>query len=237
MQLLASAERSTVRYLVSSRGLIDLAVVRGGARMVRATLSDATVPVVVLGPGTCHVYLDAAADLPRAERIVLDSLPGPHAPPHAAHTVLVHTAVAGAVVPALLAALRREQVTVHADERVTEMAGETGGVRPAAAEDWHTEFPGRALALGVVDSLDGALEHVGRHGGGHTEVIVTEDEVAARAFVRRIDAAAVRVNAPTREPAADRTAGLFSTQKLHARGLLEPASFTTTKAVSGGRPE
>jgi glutamate-5-semialdehyde dehydrogenase len=253
VQLLVSAERSTVRYLVSSQGLIDLVVVRGGARMVRATLSDATVPVVVLGPGNCHVYLDSAADLARAERIVLDSLPGPHAPPHAAHTVLVHAAVAGALVPALLAVLRREQVTVHADQRVAALAGGAdgemgvhdaggggpgvGGVRAAVAEDWHTEFPGRALALGVVDSLDGALEHVARHGAGHTEVIVTEDEAAARTFVRRVDAAAVRVNAPTHEPGADRTAGLFSTRKLHARGLIEPASFTTTKAVSRGRPE
>jgi glutamate-5-semialdehyde dehydrogenase len=127
------------------------------------------------------------------------------------------------VLPALTAALRAEGVTVRGDERAVALAGD---IVAATDEDWRDEYLTLDLAIGVVDSLDDAVAHINRFGSGHTEVIVTSDRAAAGSFLASVDAASVRVNAPTC------TVPLFATQKSHARGPLEPASFTTTKSVT-----
>ena len=112
------------------------------------------------------------------------------------------------------------------------------GLVDASDEDWDTEFLALVLAVGVVDSLDEAIEHVSAHGSGHSEAIVTEDLRAATAFERGVDAACVYVNASTRFT----DGGEFgmgaeignSTQKLHARGPMGLPELTSTKFVVTG---
>jgi len=115
---------------------------------------------------------------------------------------------------------------------------EAGSLIDATDEDWDTEFLDLVLAVAVVDSTDEAIEHVNRHGSGHSEAIVTSDAAAARAFERGVDAACVYINASTRFT----DGGEFgmgaeignSTQKLHARGPIGVRELCTFKYVVVG---
>jgi len=235
VQLLPSEDRATVRHLITARGLVDVVLPRGGAGLIEAVVRDATVPTIETGVGNCHVYVDAAADLDMALRIVLNSKARRPSVCNSAETVLVHAAVAERFVPRLAAALRDAGVTVHGDAGTRTLAAE---VVAATAQDWDTEYLSLDIAAAVVPSLDAAVEHIVEHGTGHTEAIVTGDLAAAREFTARVDAAAVMVNAST----AFTDGGEFgmgaelgiSTQKLHARGPMGLPELTSTKWIVWG---
>jgi glutamate-5-semialdehyde dehydrogenase len=156
---------------------------------------------------------------------------------NAAETVLVHSGIAGSLLPGLLRALGEAGVTLHGDERARAAAG---GVPIASAteEDWDTEYLALELAVGVVDSVSEAIEHINAHGSGHSEAIVTRDTEAARAFQQGVDAACVYVNASTRFT----DGGEFgmgaeignSTQRLHARGPIGIRELCTFKYLIDG---
>jgi glutamate-5-semialdehyde dehydrogenase len=219
--LLPTRERSSIRYLVGAAGLVDLVVVRGGPRLVASALADAKVPALRLSSGNCHVYVDAGADQALAVDVVLRSKAEPSAP-HAVEAVLVHADLAPTFVPLLVDAAARSGVRVHGDERVCRLVP---GVPEAATESRANGYRSADITVAVVDSLDGALETIERHGQGHTEVIVTGDDSAARAFFAGVDAALVAVNVPTTVGEAT----VFATQKLHVRGSVTATDLTTVR--------
>ena len=228
-----------VRALMTARGRVDLLIPRGGADLIEAVVTGSTVPVIETGVGNCHVYVDAAADLDRAEMIVVNSKTHRPSVCNAAETLLVHRDVAEDFLPTVLAALSAEGVVLHLDERAGAGARTAGVPHDAVTEEhFGTEFHGLEIAVGVVDDLDAALDHIRRHSSGHTEAIVTEDRAAARRFTAEVDAAAVMVNASTRftdggEFGFGAEIGI-STQKLHARGPMALPELTTTKWVVEG---
>ncbi|HET8601680.1 MAG TPA: glutamate-5-semialdehyde dehydrogenase [Segeticoccus sp.] len=231
--------REVVRALMAARGLVDVLIPRGGAGLIRTVVEESTVPVIETGVGNCHVYVDAAADLGKALPILLNSKTHRPSVCNAAESLLVHRDVADAFLPKALTELTTAGVRVHVDERAARCAQAAGtAYEPATEEDWDTEYLSLDLAVRVVDSLDEALDHVGRHGSGHTEAIVTEDRSAARRWVAEVDAAAVLVNASTRfTDGAQLGLGAeigISTQKLHARGPMGLAELTTTTWVIEG---
>jgi glutamate-5-semialdehyde dehydrogenase len=234
VQLLPCHDRASVRHLITARGLVDLVIPRGGAGLISAVVQEATVPTIETGVGNCHVYVDRSADLEMAHRILINSKTRRPSVCNAAETVLVHQDVAEQFVPAAVRQLKEHGVTVHGDKRAAELAD----VVPAVDADWDTEYLSLDIAMRVVDSLDEAIEHVGEHGSGHTEAIVSDDVRAARDFVARVDAAAVMVNAATSftdggEMGLGAEIGI-STQKLHARGPMGLAELTSTKWVVWG---
>jgi glutamate-5-semialdehyde dehydrogenase len=197
----------------------------------------ATVPVIYAASGNCHVYVDADADLDAGEAIVLNAKTQRPGVCNAAETLLVHADAAHTFLPRALRALSDAGVELRGDERALELAA-PGTMIPAVEEDWDTEFLALVLAVRVVDSLEEAIEHVNRHGSGHSEAIVTGDYAAARAFQLGVDAACVYVNASTRFT----DGGEFgmgaeignSTQKLHARGPIGLRELCTFKYVVQG---
>ncbi|HEY2207115.1 MAG TPA: glutamate-5-semialdehyde dehydrogenase [Pseudonocardia sp.] len=235
VQLLPCEDRASVHHLITARGLVDLVIPRGGSGLISSVVAEATVPTVETGIGNCHVYVDAAADLDMAERIVVNSKARRPSVCNAAETLLVHADIAETFVPSVAAALRSVGVTVHGDERFATLAP---GALPATDEDWDTEYLSLDIAAAVVDSLDEAVAHIAAHGSRHTEAIVTQDLTAAGAFTARVDAAAVVVNASTgftdgEEFGMGAEIGI-STQKLHARGPMGLAELTTTKWLVWG---
>ncbi len=234
--LVPGTDRESVRHLMTARGLVDVIIPRGGAGLIRAVVQGSTVPVIETGVGNCHVYVDAAADLEMALEILINSKVRRPSVCNAAETLLVHGDVAAAFVPKAVAALAEHGVTVHAEPRFAGLAG--GGTVPATDADFDTEYLSLDIAAAVVDSLDAAVAHIGSHGTGHTEAIVTADLDAARRFTGRVDAAAVMVNAST----AFTDGGEFgfgaeigiSTQKLHARGPMGLPELTSTKYIVTG---
>ncbi len=232
---LVGAHRSTVGELLTARGLIDVVIPRGGAGLIEHVVSHATVPVIETGIGNCHVYVDAAADLAMAEAIVLNAKTSRPSVCNSAETLLVHRDIAERFLPPMAAALQDAGVTLHGDPAVARLASH---VLPATEKDWATEYLSLDMAVRIVDSLPGAVEHIARWGTGHTEAIVSDSASAIAAFVAGVDAAAVMVNASTRftdgsEFGFGAEIGI-STQKLHARGPLGLPELTTTTYVVTG---
>lgn len=224
VQLLDSADRSSVTHLIQARGLVDVVIPRGGAGLISAVVRDATVPTIETGVGNCHIYVHSAADLEMAEKIVLNSKTRRVSVCNAAETILIDAAVADTMVPALLQAFRTHSVVVH---------GDLAGLVPATEKDWAEEYLSLDVALKVVDGIDAAIAHIDTYGTGHTEAIVTDDLRAAREFTTRVDAAAVMVNASTAFTDGEQFGfgaeiGI-STQKLHARGPMGLPELTSTK--------
>jgi glutamate-5-semialdehyde dehydrogenase len=238
VQLVPGTDRESVKHLMTARGLVDVIIPRGGAGLIQAVVNGSTVPVIETGVGNCHVYVDADADHTMALQILLNSKARRPSVCNAAETLLVHADAAVSFVPAAVAALREAGVVVHADAAVRDLVGDVPGVVPATDEDYDTEYLSLDIAAAVVPDIDAAIAHIGAHGTGHTEAIVTSSLAAAQRFTARVDAAAVMVNAST----AFTDGGEFgfgaeigiSTQKLHARGPMGLAELTSTKFVVTG---
>ncbi len=201
-------------------------------------MRESTVPVVETGTGNCHVYVDASADPGVALPILLNSKTQRTGVCNAAETLLVHRDAAPGFLPAALSALAEAGVVVHGDARTAELAPDGVDVLPATDADWATEYLALEIAVGVVDDLDAAIEHIRTWTSGHTEAIVTRDLASSERFVAELDSAAIMVNASTRFTDGGQF-GLgaeigISTQKLHARGPMGLAELTTTKWVVQG---
>ncbi len=206
---------------------------RGGAGLIEAVVSNATVPTIETGVGNCHVYVHALADLDVAVRVILNSKTRRPSVCNTAETVLIDKAVAAdALPPRITQVLQSQGVVIHGDEP---------GMEPATEDDWTREYLSMDIAMKVVDGLEAAVSHIDTYGTGHTEAIITTDLAAADEFTRRVDAAAVMVNASTAFTDGEQFGfgaeiGI-STQKLHARGPMGLPELTSTKwLVWGQRP-
>jgi glutamate-5-semialdehyde dehydrogenase len=235
LSLVAGGGREELAELAGQEGVVDLIIPRGGEGLKQALSAVAKVPVIYAASGNCHVYVDASADLEAALAIVLNAKTQRPGVCNAAETLLVHSAVVGEFLPGALAALRDAGVEVRGDDRVRAMNAAVG---VASEEDWAEEYMALVLAVGVVDSVEEAIDWVNRYGSGHSEAIVTADVRAARAFQLGVDAACVYVNASTRFT----DGGEFgmgaeignSTQKLHARGPIGLRELCTFKYLVEG---
>ncbi|BAL85767.1 putative gamma-glutamyl phosphate reductase [Actinoplanes missouriensis 431] len=235
IQLLDATTRDSVKELMRARGLVDVLIPRGGASLIKTVVEQSTVPVIETGVGNCHVYVDAAADLEKALAVTVNSKTQRLSTCNTAESLLVHAEIADSFLPLVLEEFALKGVTVHGDARV---AGHSDDVVAATEEDWGTEYLSADISVGVVDSLEDALDHIRQHGTGHTEAIVSESVTATRRFVAGVDAAAVMVNASTRftdggEFGFGAEIGI-STQKLHARGPMGLPELTSTKYVVTG---
>ncbi len=243
VSLVAGGGREELAELATQGDTVDLIIPRGGESLKEALQAVATVPVIYAASGNCHVYVDAAADLEEAQSIVLNAKTQRPGVCNAAETLLVHESVAAEFVPRVLSALAAAGVAIRADERARDAVAGHGAIPDlmiddATAEDWATEYLAPVLTVGIVDSVEQAIEHIGRYGSGHSEAIVTRDTLAARAFQLGVDAACVYVNASTRFT----DGGEFgmgaeignSTQKLHARGPIGLRELCTFKYLIEG---
>jgi glutamate-5-semialdehyde dehydrogenase len=243
VSLVAGGGREELAELATQKDSVDLIIPRGGEGLKDALQAVATVPVIYAASGNCHVYVDAAAELDQAEAIVLNSKAQRPGVCNAAETLLVHEDVAPLFLPRIVDALQEAGVLVRADERALAIVEDAGApaaafVQAAGEQDWSTEYLAMTIAVRVVESVDAAIEHIGRYGSGHSEAIVTRDTAAARAFQLGVDAACVYVNASTRFT----DGGEFgmgaeignSTQKLHVRGPIGLRELCTFKYLVEG---
>jgi glutamate-5-semialdehyde dehydrogenase len=237
LSLIAGGGRDELRELATQTGVVDLIIPRGGEGLKAALKGVATVPVIFAASGNCHVYVDRSADLMTAQEIVVNAKVQRPGVCNAAETLLVHAAVADTFLPHVLRALHDAGVTLHGDARVRDSVADLP-IRAATAADWDTEYLALEMAVAVVDDVEAAIEHINRHGSGHSEAIVTADTAAARAFELEVDAACVYVNASTRFT----DGGEFgmgaeignSTQKLHVRGPIGLRELCTFKYLVEG---
>jgi glutamate-5-semialdehyde dehydrogenase len=234
VQLVPGEGHDSVKELMRARGLVDVLIPRGGAGLIASVVEESTVPVIETGVGNCHVYVDSAADLDMAERIVLNAKTHRTSVCNAAESLLVHEGVAAEFVPRIVRSLQEAGVLVHGDP----VFAAEDGVVPATEEDWGTEYLALEISAAVVPSLDAAISHIRQHSSSHSDAIVTDSQSHALRFVAAVDSAAVLVNASTRftdggEFGFGAEIGI-STQKLHARGPMGLPEMTSTKYVVTG---
>jgi glutamate-5-semialdehyde dehydrogenase len=227
--------REAVAKLLNQDDCIDLVIPRGSGSLVRHIQQNTRIPVLGHAEGVCHLYLDAAAEPAMAARLAVDGKCDYPSACNATETLLVHRDF----LPHLAgvgAALQDAGVTLRADP---EARAVLPGAKPATPEDWRTEYGDLVLAVRVVDDLSAAVDHVHRFGSGHTEAIVTDDTVAADAWLATVDSASVFHNASTRFADGFRY-GLgaevgISTGRIHARGPVGVQGLLTTRWLLRGQ--
>ncbi|MDO5142696.1 MAG: glutamate-5-semialdehyde dehydrogenase [Eubacteriales bacterium] len=236
INLVEDTTRDSANQMMKLNGYLDVLIPRGGAGLIQSVVLNATVPVIETGTGNCHVYVDAAADLDMAQRILVNAKCQRPSVCNAAESLLVHKDVAAQFLPMAAAGLAPSGVTIHGCPRTVALLGDA--IVPATEEDYAREYLGYEISCRVVDSLDEAIAHIDRYSTGHSECIVTRDLSAARRFLDEVDSAAVYVNASTRftdgfEFGFGAEIGI-STQKLHARGPMGLTALTTTRSIIYG---
>ena len=235
VQFVESTDRALVGQMLKMNQYIDFLIPRGGSDLIRRVAQEAAMPVVTGGIGVCHTYVDRAADVDKAVAIAYNAKVQRPTVCNALDTLLVHVGIAPRYLPPLAHEWARAGVEMRCDSRALSILGplEEGKAAPAQEDDWGKEFLALVAAVKVVDSLEGALEHIEQYGSGHSEAIVTEDDDAAMRFLDEVDAAAVYVNASTRfTDGAEFGLGAevaISTNKLHARGPMGLRELTSYK--------
>lgn len=217
---LLPATHEATGEMLGAVGYIDVCIPRGGRRLIDFVRDNAKVPVIETGAGVVHVYFDKDGDLEMGKAIVNNSKTRRVSVCNALDTLLIHKDRLGDL-PELLAPMK-DRVTFYINE-----------------EEWYdTEFMDYKMNVVTVESLDDAIDHIARHGSGHSEAIITQNEAAARRFQREVDAACVYWNAPTSfTDGAQFGLGAeigISTQKLGPRGPMALEEMTTYKWLIEG---
>ncbi len=230
VQLIPTTDREAVRELVQLEDCVDVVIPRGGESLIRAVVEQARIPVLKHYKGVCHLYVDAAADLDMALRIAENAKCQRPGTCNAIEKLLVHEQAAAAFLPRLAELAVRRAIEIRADAAARTIIPAFG---PATEADWSAEYLDLILTVGVVPSLQAAIDHINRHGSHHSDAIITANRRAADRFLKEVDSAAVYVNASTRftdggEFGMGAEMGI-STDKLHARGPMGLEELTTYK--------
>ena len=235
IQLLAMKDRAAVDVMTRLTGLLDVIIPRGGAGLIRRIVENSSVPVIETGAGVCHIYVDCAAEVGMALRIVENAKVSRPSVCNAVETLLVHEEIAADFLPPMAEILRADGVELRGCTKTCAILSDIG---TATEEDWSTEYGDLVLSIRVVQDMDAAISHINRYNTGHSETIVTNDIRAAHDFQQRVDASTVYVNASTRftdgfEFGFGAEIGI-STQKLHVRGPMGLDALTSTKYLVYG---
>jgi glutamate-5-semialdehyde dehydrogenase len=235
VQLVPTRDRAAVALMLGMADLIDVIVPRGGRSLIERVQRQSRIPVIAHLEGLCHTYVDRAADLAKARRIVLNAKLRRTGVCGATETLLVDRAVAATHLPLIVADLHAAGCEIRGD-------AETRALDPlalAASEtDWATEYLDAILSVRIVDGVEGAIAHIKQYGSHHTDAIVTEDEDAAARFLAEVESAIVLLNASTQfADGAEFGMGAeigISTGRLPPRGPVGAEQLTSYKYIVRG---
>ncbi len=229
IQLIEDLSHESSEVLMSARGLVDVLIPRGSARLINAVVTKSTVPVIETGTGNCHAYIESTADLDIAEKIILNGKLRRPSVCNATESILVDEAVAEKALPRVLGALKENGVEIYGCEKTCKIFD----CKPATEDDFYEEYLNLSISCKVVTDYNEAIAHINKYGSGHSDSIVSEKPEAIDAFMRYVDSAAVYHNVSTAftdgfEFGLGAEMGI-STQKLHARGPMGLRELTSTK--------
>ena len=237
VQVLATTDRAAVGILVTMPEFVDVIVPRGGKSLIARIAAESKVPVIKHLDGNCHVYIDERADADKAVRIADNAKTRRYGVCGAMETLLVHASQIDAM-QQIAAIYRDKGVEMRGCARTQALIPDANA---ATEEDWTTEYLAPIVSIRIVDTLDEAMDHIGKYGSHHTDAIVTEDYTRARRFLREVDSASVMVNASTQfadgfEYGLGAEIGI-STDKLHVRGPVGLEGLTSQKWIVLGNGE
>ena len=235
LNVIEDTSRETATELMRMNGYVDMLIPRGGKGLIKSVVENATVPVVETAAGNCHVYVDAAADLDMAVKIVMNAKVQRPSVCNAAETLLVDEKIADEFIPRIVNELLKSNVEIRGDEKVMSLCDDA---IMATEEDYYTEYNDYIIAVKTVNGVEEAIKHINKYNTKHSEAIITNDYEVSQRFLREVDAAAVYVNASTRftdgfEFGFGAEIGI-STQKMHARGPMGLEALTSVKYIIFG---
>jgi len=235
VNMVSTTDRRAVGELLKLNSYIDLVMPRGGEGLIRMVLRSSRIPVIKHYKGLCHVYVDEWADLNMAEGICYNAKVQRPGVCNAMESMLVHIDAAARFLPGMIRKLKAAHVEIRGCPMTQKIAK---GIKRATDKDYHTEYLDLILSLKVVNGLEDAVRHINHYGSHHSDAIVTDNYKNAMEFLRRVDSAAVYVNASTRftdgyEFGLGSEIGI-STDKLHARGPMALEELTTYKYMVFG---
>jgi glutamate-5-semialdehyde dehydrogenase len=235
VQMVPAGDRALVGEMLAAHGLIDVIIPRGGKGLVARVQAEARVPVLAHLDGINHVYVDASANPEKAVAIVINSKLRRTAVCGSMETLLIDSAAPESLKRLLVSALLEGPCEVRGDAAVQALDAR---VKPAAPEDWDTEYLDAIASVAEVQGVDGAIAHIAVHGSQHTDSIVTEDAAVAERFLARVDSAIVLHNASTQfadggEFGFGAEIGI-ATGRLHARGPVALEGLTIFKTIVRG---
>ncbi len=224
--------RQDIEKLLHADESIDLIIPRGSNELVKHIQNNTRIPVLGHAEGICHIYVDQAADLEQAIKIIVDAKVQYPAACNAVETLLVHKDVASNFLPLIIDELIKHKVTLKADEPSKKILNQKD-IASATADDWSKEYCDLILAIKIVDSLEDAINHINTYGSGHTDTIITENSMNSQQFFASVNSAGVFINASTRFADGFRygfgaEVGI-STSKLHPRGPVGLEGLVTYK--------
>lgn len=229
ISLLPDSSREGVAKLIVEDKFVDLIVPRGGEALIKFISKNSTIPVVKHDKGVCHTYVDKSADLKKAIKIVVNAKCQRPSACNSLETLLVHEDIYKKFLKDLEPELKVYNVQIKACEKAREVIN----AEQISKQDFDIEYLDQILNIKIVNSLDEAIEHIVKHGSGHSEAILSEDYSAVNKFLDKVDAACVYANASTRftdggEFGLGAEVGI-STNKLHSRGPMGINDLTTFK--------
>lgn len=236
ISLIEDTSRDTTVKFMKMNQYIDVLIPRGGAGLIKATVENATVPVIETGTGNCHVYIDDSADIDMAVSILFNSKTSRISVCNSCESMLVHKGISEKFLPLIYEKFREKNVIIRGCEKTVEILGNKA--EKANEEDYYKEYLDYIISCKVVNDIDEAINHINKYSTHHSESIVTKSYANAQKFQRQVDSAAVYVNASTRftdgfEFGFGAEIGI-STQKLHARGPMGLEQLTSIKYVICG---
>jgi glutamate-5-semialdehyde dehydrogenase len=236
VQLVEKPDHALVDLLLTDVKHVDLVIPRGGERLIQSVVEKARIPVIKHYKGVCHIYIDKTADLPAAERIVVNAKAQRPGVCNAMETLLIDSHLKAPAVRRILNSLVEHNVELRGDPAMRALHP---NVKPASESDWDEEYLDLILAVKQVDGVEAAIEHISQHGTGHTDAVLAKSAKVQKAFLAGVDSASLMVNASTRfadgsEYGLGAEVGI-STDKLHARGPMGLESLTTYRWIVEGK--
>jgi glutamate-5-semialdehyde dehydrogenase len=235
VQLIETTDREAVTELVKASDYVDAIIPRGGKGLVEAISNSAQVPVIKHLHGVCHTYIDKDADTRKAINIAFNAKTRRYGVCNATETLLVHASAVGRILPELIAEYIAKGVELRGCEHTMQLSDK---VIAATEEDWDTEYLDAILSIRIVNSMSEAIDHIDKHGSGHTESIISENYTSARRFITEVDSSSVMINASTGfadgfEYGLGAEIGI-STDKFHVRGPVGLEGLTSQKFIVFG---
>lgn len=238
VSLIEDSSRETATRFMKLDKYLDLLIPRGSASLIKATVNEATVPVIETGAGNCHVYVDEFADLDMAAEVIYNAKTQRYSVCNACESLVIHSGVLQEALDKIYEKLQEKSVKMYCDERSYDALCGKENVFKAENEDFYTEYGGPEISVKTVDDLSEAIEHINKCSTHHSEAIITRNKERAKTFMEGVDSAVVYENASTRFSDGF-LFGLgaeigISTQKLHARGPMGLEALCTTKYFVSG---
>ena len=231
LQYIPTTDRSAVGYMLNMDDFIDVIIPRGGKSLIERVLTDSKVHVIRHLDGICHTYIHKKSDPNLCKEVTFNAKMRRPGICGATETILIDYEVLNSHLQMIITALQNEGCLVKGDKEILKI---NDSIELADETDWATEYLDKIISIKTIKGgVKEAVNHINEYGSGHTDAILSEDQLAVDYFLNNVDSGIVMHNTSTQfadggEFGMGAEIGI-STSKVHARGPVGVAQLTSFK--------